>query len=84
MKSAIVIRGDRTVEVGKEGKIAITPDAMRIRADGETILPGLIDMHVHLNQGRDLHLFLAAGVTTVRDVGNFMTQIVTLERGPFP
>jgi imidazolonepropionase-like amidohydrolase len=80
-KSAIVIRGDRIVQVGKEDKVAIPPDAMRIRADGKTILPGLIDMHVHLNQGHDLHLFLAAGVTAVRDVGNFTAQIVPLERG---
>jgi len=80
-KSAIVVRGNRIVQVGKEGKIAIPPDAMRIRADGETILPGLIDMHVHHNQGHDLHLFLAAGVTTVRDVGNLTAQIVPLERG---
>ena len=80
-KSAIVVRGNRIVQVGKEGKIAIPPDAMRIRADGKTILPGLIDMHVHLNQGHDLHLFLAAGVTTVRDVGNLTAQIVPLERG---
>ncbi|MBV9508050.1 MAG: amidohydrolase family protein [Acidobacteriia bacterium] len=79
-ESAIVIRGNRIVKVGKEGEIAIPPDAMRIRADGETVLPGLIDMHVHLNQGHDLHLFLAAGVTTVRDVGNFTSQIVPLER----
>ena len=80
-KSAIVVRGNHIVQVGKEGKIAIPPDAMRIRADGETILPGLIDMHVHHNQGHDLHLFLAAGVTTVRDVGNLTAQIVPLERG---
>lgn len=80
-KSAIVVRGNRIVQVGKESKIAIPPGAMRIRADGETILPGLIDMHVHLNQGHDLHLFLAAGVTTVRDVGNLTAQIVPLERG---
>jgi hypothetical protein len=78
-KPAIVVRGNRIVQVGKEGKIAIPPDAMRIPADGETILPGLID--IHLNQGHDLHLFLAAGVTTVRDVGNLTAQIVPLERG---
>ena len=45
---------------------------------GKTVLPGLIDMHVHLFKGDDLHLFIAAGVTTVRDVGGFTDQMVSL------
>lgn len=36
---------------------------------GRTLLPGLYDMHVHLWRGETL-MHLAAGVTTVRDVGN--------------
>jgi imidazolonepropionase-like amidohydrolase len=35
-------------------------------------------MHVHLIKGDDLQLFIAAGVTTVRDVGNFTDQVVGL------
>jgi imidazolonepropionase-like amidohydrolase len=38
-------------------------------ANGRTLLPGLFDMHTHLSPG-DYLLHLAAGVTTVRDMGN--------------
>lgn len=76
--AAIVIRGQRIIEVGKAGEVSIPPDAVRIQANGKTVLPGLIDMHVHVNKGDDLHLFIAAGVTAVRDVGNFTSQVVGL------
>lgn len=76
--SAIVIRGERIVEVGNAAGVSIPPDAVQIQANGKTVLPGLIDMHVHLFKGDDLHLFIAAGVTTVRDVGGFTDQMVSL------
>lgn len=77
----IVIRGDRIVVAGPADRVQIPPDATRIQAEGTTVLPGLIDMHVHLFKGDDLHLFLAAGVTTVRDVGGFTEQMVALSSG---
>jgi len=40
-----------------------------------TILPGLIDMHVHYSAVMG-HAFLAAGVTTVRDTGNDLDWIL--------
>jgi Amidohydrolase family len=40
-----------------------------IDAKGRTLLPGLIDMHAHVQPDEYL-LNLAAGVTTVRDMGN--------------
>src|SRR2546427_7302878 len=44
--AAIVIRGERIVEVGKAGEVRVPPDAVQIQANGKTVLPGLIDMHV--------------------------------------
>ncbi|HWX81854.1 MAG TPA: amidohydrolase family protein [Steroidobacteraceae bacterium] len=40
-----------------------------IDAQGRTLLPGLIDMHAHVSPS-DYLLNLAAGITTVRDMGN--------------
>jgi imidazolonepropionase-like amidohydrolase len=77
----IVLRGPRIVAVGRADQVAVPHDAMVIDGRGKTILPGLIDMHVHLSAGDDLPLFLAAGVTTVRDVGNFISQVVPLAEG---
>lgn len=41
----------------------------RIDAEGRVLLPGLFDMHAHLGAWQG-SLHLAAGVTTVRDLGN--------------
>ena len=40
-----------------------------IEGDGGTLVPGMYEMHAHLGQGNAL-LNVAAGVTSVRDMGN--------------
>jgi len=64
--------GDRIGRIGPPG-IPIEPDPIRdpqiIDATGKTLLPGLWDMHAHVSDNDGL-LNLAAGVTTVRDLGN--------------
>ncbi len=44
----VLVRGGRIVEVGRAGA-AVPTDARRIALPGMTLLPGLIDMHVHLD-----------------------------------
>jgi imidazolonepropionase-like amidohydrolase len=44
-------------------------DAVSIDGQGGTVLPALFDVHVHLSQWDGL-LHVAAGATTVRDMGN--------------
>ena len=48
-RPAIVITGGRITSVGTQGSSALPADARRIDLPGQTLLPGLIDMHVHLN-----------------------------------
>jgi imidazolonepropionase-like amidohydrolase len=64
--AVIVIEGSRIKAVGARGRISYPANARVIRTDGRTILPGLIDVHVHL---RDYMppMFLRYGVTTVAD-----------------
>jgi Amidohydrolase family len=45
---------------------------------GKTLLPGLFDMHGHLYPDEGL-LHLAAGVTTVRDMGNTNAELLALK-----
>ena len=47
-KPVIVVRDDRIVAVGKAGKISLPEGAEHIALDGMTIMPGFMDMHVHL------------------------------------
>src|SRR2546428_6621297 len=49
-----------------------------IGARGETMIPGLWDMHVHFEQVEWPVAQLAAGVTTARDVGNELELAVGL------
>lgn len=44
----IVIENERIKEVGQKTEVSIPPDAMTIDAVGKTIIPGLVEAHVHL------------------------------------
>jgi imidazolonepropionase-like amidohydrolase len=63
----VVISGNRIAAVGPDGSVPIPPGAERIDSRGQTVLPGLWDMHAHPSEG-DGMLHLAAGVTSVRDM----------------
>lgn len=47
-RAAILIEGDRIVAAGPASEIAIPADAEIVDTRGRTMLPGLIDVHVHL------------------------------------
>lgn len=65
----VIVRGDKIVAVGDDGAVPLPSDAEIIDAGNKALLPGLWDMHVHV-QDDDGLLHLAAGVTTVRDLAN--------------
>jgi imidazolonepropionase-like amidohydrolase len=76
--AAVVIHDGRIVAAGPRSKVKIPKDAHVVDAHGKTILPGLWDMHAHFEQVEWGPIYLAAGVTTVRDCGNefeFITAV---------
>ena len=75
----VVVDGNRIAEVGPDGKVEIPTDAHRIDASGQTLLPGLWDMHVHIGDLDGL-LHIAAGVTSVRDLANETEKVLTLKK----
>ncbi|MCQ3804076.1 MAG: amidohydrolase family protein [bacterium] len=58
---------------------ALPGDVDRMTFPGCTLLPGLIDAHTHLASWM-IPALLAAGVTTVRDIGNDLDWILGLRR----
>jgi imidazolonepropionase-like amidohydrolase len=48
-RPALVIVDGRISAIGTQGTLALPADAARIDLPGQTLLPGLIDMHVHLD-----------------------------------
>jgi imidazolonepropionase-like amidohydrolase len=76
----VVMSGDRITAVGKDGSVAIPAGATVIDAAGKTLLPGLWDMHVHIQPGDDGLLHIAAGVTNARDMGNDTVTALDLKK----
>ena len=76
--SVIVIEGGVITAVGPRGQASIPKDATILDASGKYALPGLWDMHAHYEQVEWGPIYLAAGVTSVRDVGNEFDFIRTL------
>ena len=74
----VIVRGDRIADVGPG--LAIPPGASVIDLSNATVMPGMIDAHVHINTGGDTEaqrtlialanaqIDLAAGFTTVLDM----------------
>ena len=82
---AIAVRGNTIVASGPDAAIARRYTAARsIDAAGRFAMPGLWDMHVHFGGGRELiaenrallPLYLAYGVTTVRDCAGDLAEEV--------
>ena len=81
--ATVVVDGGRIVAAGRNVKVPA--GFHRIDARGKTVLPGLWDMHAHYEQVEWGPIYLASGVTTVRDVGNELEFIRSvrdaIERG---
>ena len=78
--TTILIEGNRIREIGKQGEITTPANAHIIDASGKFILPGLIDAHVHYRYPWIHRLYLANGVTTVRDMGSQVERVLTLRQ----
>jgi imidazolonepropionase-like amidohydrolase len=77
---SVVVRGDRIERVGRG--LPAPAGAERIDLAGRTLMPGMWDMHVHAGDDGGL-LFLAAGITTVRDLGAGDVDETVRRRGRF-
>jgi imidazolonepropionase-like amidohydrolase len=80
--STVVVKGDRIEKVSQGWKSTLVTDCAGlgcpevIDAHGKTLIPGLFDMHVHIAQDPDGTLDLINGITTVRDLGNDMDELL--------
>ena len=67
--SAVVIKGDSIVAVGRRGQVRVPSDARVIDARGLVLAPGFIDAHNHSDRGFTTHPSAASqvsqGITTV-------------------
>ncbi len=67
----VLVRDGLVLAIGPAASTTVPPDAVRLDGRGRYLVPGLADMHVHLFNSRDLLLYVANGVTTVRNLGGY-------------
>jgi imidazolonepropionase-like amidohydrolase len=65
----VLVSAGHITAIGDDGRVAIPKQAQRLDGHDRFLMAGLWDMHQHLHDDAGL-LDLAAGITTVRDMGN--------------
>lgn len=70
----VVIDGDRVASVGPSQSEKLPKNAEGTDGRGKTLVPGLFDMHAHL-QPLDGLLNIASGVTSARDMANDIDEL---------
>lgn len=78
--SVIVIEGGVITAVGSRTRTSIPNGTTVLDASGKYAVPGLWDMHAHYEQVEWGPIYLAAGVTSVRDAANEFDFIRTLHQ----
>jgi imidazolonepropionase-like amidohydrolase len=79
-EAVVALAGDRIAYAGPiSGAPRAPADATTIDLSGKFVIPGLIDMHAHIDQGRYAPKFLAQlvafGITTVRAPSNPVIEL---------
>ena len=65
----VLIGGDRILQIAAANEVVRDAAGVRrIDGSGRFLIPGLADLHVHIWQPEDLLLYVANGVTTVRNM----------------
>jgi imidazolonepropionase-like amidohydrolase len=75
----VTVHGERIATVEQDDGRPNSDGSQAIDGRGKTLLPGLWDMHAHLD-AEDAFLDIAAGVTTVRDLGNSIEELTKLRQ----
>jgi imidazolonepropionase-like amidohydrolase len=65
----VVVRGDKITDVGPSGQVQVSRGTTVVDLRDKFLIPGLADMHTHAQaEGIDTGLYVANGVTTVREM----------------
>ena len=80
-RGRIVIEGGRIERLGPVGQVQPPAGAETIDLAGRTVLPGLIDLHFHIEDDPRLALRqLSNGITSFRDPGQWEERFIELRR----
>ncbi|MFB0537456.1 MAG: amidohydrolase family protein [Anaerolineae bacterium] len=69
LENQTVIVRDGTIEtIGNGEQVQVPDEALIVDGQGKYLMPGLVDMHVHIQFEDDMLLWVANGVTSVRNM----------------
>jgi imidazolonepropionase-like amidohydrolase len=93
IEDGTVIVSEKKIQyAGPSGGARVPANAQVIDAAGKTVMPGLADMHVHLQGGWDgisvellgyqryFNAMLYSGITTILDTGNYQPWVLQLRQ----
>jgi len=87
--AVVIVAGQRILYAGSPQAAPTAPDARVVDLTGRYVLPGLNDMHVHLEYTEslpdsavrdELLLYVANGVTTIRNMGGSAWHLIIRQR----
>jgi imidazolonepropionase-like amidohydrolase len=76
--ATVLVAGARIVAAGPDAQVPVPEGVTPIDGRGKWLIPGLVDLHVHVNNcgPESLPLWLANGITTVRDIGGNIDALI--------
>lgn len=70
-RQTVVVENDTIVAIGATRDVKVPGDAVKLTGSASTyLLPGLADMHTHVEEPNDFVLYTANGVTTILQMGS--------------
>jgi len=66
----VLWEGERISDVGRADVVRFSSNVRSVDGKGGWVIPGLIDLHVHVDEVKTPELFVRYGVTSVRDMGS--------------
>ncbi|MCE9597830.1 MAG: amidohydrolase family protein [Spirochaetia bacterium] len=73
----VIVSEGKIKAISSEAGATIPEGAERVDGTGKFLMPGLTDMHVHLvTDRRDMFLYVANGVTSVRNMAGFQVPSI--------
>ena len=82
--ASIVVTGARIAQVGRTAEVKVPAGATRVSLAGKTVMPAIVDTHVHLSQTREalvqdlqqrVHYGVSAAMSLGQDSGDDIFQI---------
>jgi imidazolonepropionase-like amidohydrolase len=80
-RARLVVEGDHVARIGAPANVPLPPGAETLDLSGRTVIPGLIDLHFHIEDDPKLALRqLSHGVTAFRDPGQWNEKFEVLRK----